>query len=93
MKRKLAAIGLSLALAAGAMTTTVQPAKAELGTFLGGLVIGYIVGVHVDHPPLFTWRHKHVSWCEAKYRTYNRYTDLYYYKPGLQRHCVSPYSY
>lgn len=30
----------------------------------------------------------HVSTCSARYRTYDAATDMYYYKPGLQRRCT-----
>ena len=93
--KKLLAMGLAVGLGAATLTaTTAQPAKADGGLFLGGLVLGYVVGSH--HPwPHHSWHghwhSKHVWWCENHYRTYNRYTDLYYYRPGKQRHCVSPY--
>ena len=99
MKRKLAAAGLSLALAAATMSASAVPAKADgLGSFLGGLFVGVVVTDYLhtqvnNSPSLFSSRtSKHVHWCEARYKTYNRYTDLYYYKVGKQRHCVSPYS-
>lgn len=100
--KKLPAIGLAIALVFATVSATSQPAKADVGTFLGGMLLGVIVAPHVyDHhyrhyPPRRPMAHshqwRHIQWCEAKYRTYNRHTDLYYYKPGKQRHCRSPYS-
>ncbi len=33
----------------------------------------------------------HVDWCDDHYQTYDEDTNLYFYKPGKQRQCVSPY--
>ena len=72
-----------------------QPAKADSALLiLGGLVVGALVVAH-HHPSfrsLHPWDSRHVSWCQSRYRTYNRSTDLYFYKPGQQRRCRSPYS-
>ena len=92
--KKLAAIGLGVALAAATLTTAPQPAKADAGVFLGGLVLGLIVIGH-HHPTLQTlppWNWLHAHWCKSHYQTYNRHTNLFFHKPGEQRHCVSPYS-
>ncbi len=36
------------------------------------------------------WR-RHVRWCSARYKTYNRYTDTYF--TGYRwKHCNSPYT-
>jgi len=35
---------------------------------------------------------KHVSWCENHFQTYDEDTDMYFYKPGKQKHCDSPWS-
>jgi hypothetical protein len=35
---------------------------------------------------------RHVDWCEAQYQTYDEDTDMYYYAPGKQRQCISPWS-
>jgi BA14K-like protein len=34
----------------------------------------------------------HTQWCLNQYRTYNPYTNLYFYRAGRQRQCISPYS-
>jgi hypothetical protein len=100
--KKLAAIGLAAAIGTASLTATSAPAKADAGLFIGGLIIGAIIGEH--HQPFKRIFHHrshsgwhggasgHVSWCESRYQTYNPHTNLYYYKPGLQKHCVSPYS-
>ena len=94
--KKFAAIGLGVALAAATLTTSPQPAKADPALWiLGGLVVGALVIAH-HHPSfhsLHPWNsHHHVNWCESRYQTYDRSTDLYFYKPGQQRRCRSPYS-
>jgi hypothetical protein len=33
----------------------------------------------------------HEDWCDNQYQTYDRGTNLYYYAPGKQRECNSPY--
>lgn len=100
--KKLAAIALGAALMGTAVTATPQQAKADAPLLLlGGIAIGAAVvyhhyinpspsshSVHVLNP--FSW--KHIHWCKSHYKTYNPDTDLYYYAPGLQRQCVSPYS-
>ena len=98
--KKLAAIGLGVALAAATLTTTPQPAKADSAAalLLGGLAVGLIIAHHYHNPnrgPLHvlhpgSWGHTH--WCQSRYRTYNPNTDLYFAKPGEQRRCRSPYS-
>lgn len=35
---------------------------------------------------------RHVEWCEEHYTTYNEDTDMYFYKPGKQKRCISPFS-
>lgn len=93
--KKFAAAGLGAALVAATLTTTPVPAKADSPLLiLGGVVAGALLLSHhyeplkVIHP--LHW--KHVHWCKNRYQTYNASTNLYYYAPGLQRHCVSPYS-
>lgn len=34
----------------------------------------------------------HTRWCEETFRTYDPVTNLYFYKPGKQRECISPFS-
>jgi hypothetical protein len=34
----------------------------------------------------------HTDWCEAQYQTYDADTDMYFYKPGKQKRCISPWS-
>jgi len=34
----------------------------------------------------------HTEWCEENYKTYDEDTNLYFYKPGKQKECVSPFS-
>ena len=34
----------------------------------------------------------HVAWCESKYQTYDEDTDMYFYAPGKQTYCISPWS-
>lgn len=89
--KKVAAMVLGVALGAATLTTaTTEPAKADGGLFLGGLAVGLVIA---HHPYIAPWNWHHVHWCQARYRTYNKYTDLYYYVPGKQRHCQSPYHY
>ena len=104
--RKLLAGGLGLVFAASVLTAAPQPAEARsTGTILGILAVGAIVGYayHYHYLPPPRRHHRghivgpfhrgsHVHWCESRYRTYNRYTDLYFYEPGKQRRCRSPYS-
>jgi hypothetical protein len=33
----------------------------------------------------------HADWCDERYQTYDRSTNLYYYAPGKQRECDSPH--
>jgi hypothetical protein len=87
--KKVAAMVLGVALGAATLTAAPQPAKADGGVFLGGLVLGLIVGAHHPEWSPFNWHHVH--WCQAQYRTYNKHTNLYYYKPGHQKACRSPY--
>lgn len=35
---------------------------------------------------------EHVTWCEKKYQTYDEDTDMYFYAPGKQTYCISPWS-
>ena len=90
--KKLAAIGLGVALAAATVTTAPQPAKADSALLLGGLIVGLVIAGH-HHPTLRTlppWSWFHTHWCESHYKTYNRHTNMYYDKPGHQRQCISP---
>ncbi len=92
--KKLAALSLGVALFAATLTSAPQQAKADNPVlFFGAVVVGAAVAYHLLHPHGFHTLHwKHVRWCEANFKTYNRYTDMYYYKPGKQRRCNSPYN-
>lgn len=35
---------------------------------------------------------RHTEWCEDQYQTYDEDTDLYFYAPGKQKQCISPWS-
>ena len=80
---------------------------AIAGFAIGALVAPHITQGHVYYgppPPRVYHRaprrhfqhgygqNAHVQWCSWRYRTYNPYTNLYFYRPGRQRHCISPYS-
>ncbi|HEX9905552.1 MAG TPA: hypothetical protein VGA77_11360 [Propylenella sp.] len=46
--------------------------------------------VYVAPAPVYG--NAHVQWCAGAYVTYNPATNLYFYAPGKQRHCDSPYN-
>ena len=57
---------------------------------------GYNSGIYVDVSPVIVdggsdWD-AHVDWCEDQYQTYDPSTDLYFYAPGKQKRCNSPYN-
>jgi hypothetical protein len=89
--KKLAAIGLGVALTAAILTTSPQPAKADPALLiLGAIVVGAVIaGAH--HPtlqtvPPFSWAHKH--WCQSHYKTYDPKTNLFIHKSGQRRNCI-----
>ena len=89
--RKLAAIGLGVALTAATLTASNQPAKADPALLIfGAIVVGaVIVGAHVPSlqtVPPFSWAHRH--WCQSHYRTYNPSTNLVIHNSGQYRKCV-----
>jgi hypothetical protein len=91
--KKLPAIGLGAALTAAILTTSPQPAKADPAlVILGGIAIVAVIAAGAHHPTLQTvppWSWAHTHWCQSHYKTYNPRTNLYFHKPGQQRHCVS----
>ncbi|MHA1158797.1 MAG: hypothetical protein ACTSP2_08655 [Alphaproteobacteria bacterium] len=103
--RKLAAAVFALVFATAALTISPQSAKADSPLLaIGGIVVGLLAihhiarHAHAGHPHhgtlhiLHRLDPRHVQWCEDRFQTYDTTTDLYYYAPGKQRHCASPYS-
>jgi hypothetical protein len=100
--RKTRAIGLAAALA----TAMLAASAASAGTFYFGFGGNHGWGhhgwdddadVYVDVPvyvgPDYDEEDddRHVAWCENQYDSYDEDTDTYYYAPGKQRRCNSPY--
>lgn len=59
----------------------------------------YAPEIYVDVEPSYsepvyaeTAGDPHTAWCIDRFQTYDPQTDLYFYAPGKQRHCNSPYN-
>jgi hypothetical protein len=98
-----AALFATLAIAAMPATASAGGVSFGVGYGWGG---GYYGGWHPYHNHVYVqvpvvvddynddesdWD-MHVEWCEDHYQTYDEDTNLYFYKPGKQKACVSPYS-
>lgn len=62
------------------------------GAAIAGTVLGLALGSAIGSSRSYSGGSSHVNWCLNRYRTYNPRTNLYYYVPGRQRHCNSPYN-
>lgn len=97
--KKIVVTSVAAVVTAVAVAASAVPANAfSVGFSFGGGYGYHGGGVYVDAPvyvhprPSYYSSDPHVEWCLSRYRTYNPATDLYFYKPGKQRYCISPYS-
>ncbi len=97
--KKLAAIGLAGALATASVGATSESAQATtFGGFVAGLFVGgAVVAIAHGWRPFATARAyayypsyptDHVSWCQARYRTYNASTDTFIGNDLRPHRCV-----
>jgi hypothetical protein len=99
--RKIFAAAIATTVIAAASVAATAPASAgSFNLHIGGFGWGapyyggyYPAPVVVAPAPVYgnSWQ-AHVNWCSSHYVTYNPSTDLYFYAPGKQRHCNSPYN-
>jgi hypothetical protein len=100
--RKIFAAAIATTVIAAASVAATAPASAgSFNLHIGGFGWGnpYYGGYYTPAPvyvapaPVYTggWQ-AHVNWCSNHYVTYNPATDLYFYAPGKQKHCNSPYN-
>jgi hypothetical protein len=104
--RKILAIGLASALATASVGASTSSAQATGfgGALLTGVLIGVGVLALTHHFTPFTTRayaydyayptysvNAHVTWCQQRYRTYNKFTDTFTGFDGFQHQCIGPY--
>lgn len=93
--RKILATAFATTLIAAASVAATTPANAISFHFgVGGFGYHhYAPHVYVEAPVVYDsysdWD-LHADWC-SKYKTWNPKTNLYYYVPGKQKPCISPY--
>jgi len=107
MRKLLATAAATAVIAVASVAATTAPASAGFYFGVGGFGphgyhhhhgYGYGGGVVVEVPVYEEYDasgvryDRHVEWCGDHYKTYDEDTNLYFYKPGLQRECVSPFS-
>lgn len=105
--RKILALGAAAAFAAFSLTMTAVPASAGGISFGfgggdwdddygGGIVLEFdtedMYVPEVEYETDYDSDDRHTDWCESQYQTYDEDTDLYFYAPGKQRQCISPWS-
>jgi hypothetical protein len=106
--RKIATLGVAAVFAALSFTAATAPAQAGGISFgFGGGYddFGYDHwddddyggGIYVEIDPddyvvEDDGDDRHTEWCESHYQTYDEDTDMYFYKPGKQTRCISPWS-
>lgn len=97
---KLLTTGIAAIFSIGMLTMVAAPANAFGFGFGGGHHHGIDFEFDLDDLPDLDVSDDddddvtdaHTEWCDAHYKTYDEDTNLYYYAPGKQRECVSPFS-
>jgi hypothetical protein len=99
--RKFVTLGIAAVFAALPLAMTTMPANA------GGISFGFggygyddwydddiVIELDVDDIDIddVSDMDRHTEWCEDHFQTYDEDTDLYFYAPGKQKHCESPWS-